>query len=390
MLLALAAKGGSLATGGQVSAILLAILAGILWRNLAGVGAWAEPGLEFASLRLLRIGIALIGLRLTLALLAGVSFVAVPVVIACVAVALIAGVALGRLFGVSPGIRQLLAAGTAICGCTAIIAIAPLVKARQQDIGIAIACVVLFGSAAMVAYPWIAHALFGTDMAAAAIFFGASIQDTSQVVGAAMIYAQQFDAPDTVAIAGLTKFMRTFGLLVLVPMSAMWMARARREGRRARSKGLRGGSAARVRDRVHAAGRRAHGRRRLDRRAGVAGAAALRAAGVGAAADLRHGRSGPGHHLCTPARRRLATARRRLPRRHGDRRHRPRPAAPLRDGDVHLFAQYQKVTLTFDKGERPLRYCCQLALRFIAPHCMRSPRSQPQSACSRHHELSCR
>ena len=201
-LLALAAKAASFATGGQVSAILLAILAGILWRNLAGVGAWAEPGLEFASLRLLRIGIALIGLRLTLALLAGVSFVAVPVVIACVAVALIAGVALGRLFGVSPGIRQLLAAGTAICGCTAIIAIAPLVKARQQDIGIAIACVVLFGSAAMVAYPWIAHALFGSDMAAAAIFFGASIQDTSQVVGAAMIYAQQFDAPDTVAIAG--------------------------------------------------------------------------------------------------------------------------------------------------------------------------------------------
>ncbi len=168
------------------------------------------------------------------------SFVAVPVVIACVAVALIAGVGLGRLFGVSPGIRRLLAAGTAICGCTAIIAIAPLVKARQQDIGIAIACVVLFGSAAMVVYPWIAHALFGTDMAAAAIFFGASIQDTSQVVGAAMIYAQQFDAPDTVAIAGLTKFMRTFGLLVLVPMSAMWMARAEGKDGAARSKGLRG------------------------------------------------------------------------------------------------------------------------------------------------------
>ena len=190
------------------------------------MSAWAEPGLEFASLRLLRIGIALIGRRLTLALLAGVSFVAVPVVVACVAVALIAGVGIGRLFRVSPGIRQLLAAGTAICGCTAIIAIAPLLKVRQQDIGISIACVVLFGSAAMVAYPWIAHAFFGTDTAAAAIFFGASIQDTSQVVGAAMIYAQQFGAPDTVAIAGLTKFMRTFGLLVLVPVAAMWTSRA--------------------------------------------------------------------------------------------------------------------------------------------------------------------
>jgi uncharacterized integral membrane protein (TIGR00698 family) len=215
------------------------VLAGILWRNLAGVGARAEPGIEFASLRLLRIGIALIGLRLTLALLAGVSFVALPVVVACISVALIAGVGLGRLLRVSPGIQRLLAAGTAICGCTAIVAIAPLVKARQQDIGIAIACVVLFGSIAMIAYPWIAHAFFGTDAAAAAIFFGASIQDTSQVVGAALIYAQQFDAPDTVAVAGLTKFMRTFGLLVLVPAAAMWMARSEAEENRARPQGLR-------------------------------------------------------------------------------------------------------------------------------------------------------
>ena len=200
---------------------------GILWRNLAGVGAWAEPGLEFAGQTLLRIGIALIGLRLTLALLAGVSLVAVPVVVACIAVALIVTIGLGRLFGVAPGIRQLLAAGTAICGCTAIIAIAPLVRARQQDIGISIACVVLFGSIAMVAYPWLAHALLRRPTwPRPAMFFGASIQDTSQVVGASLIYAQQFDAPDAVAIAGLTKFMRTFGLLVLVPMTAMWMSRS--------------------------------------------------------------------------------------------------------------------------------------------------------------------
>jgi len=71
--LAIAAKGLSFATNGQVSAILLAIVFGILWRNLAGLGGWAEPGLEFAGKTLLRIGIALIGLRLTFALLTGVS-----------------------------------------------------------------------------------------------------------------------------------------------------------------------------------------------------------------------------------------------------------------------------------------------------------------------------
>jgi uncharacterized integral membrane protein (TIGR00698 family) len=237
--LAIGAKLVSLATGGQVSAILCAVLLGILWRNLAGIGGWADPGILFARYKLLRVGIALIGLRLTLALLAGVSLLAVPVVIACISVALIAGVGLGRLFGVSVGIQRLLAAGTAICGCTAIIAVAPLIRAREQDIGISIACIVLFGSAAMLVYPWIAHAVFGTDMAAAGLFFGASIQDTSQVVGAAMIYAQQFDAPDAVAVAGLTKFLRTFGLLVLVPATAMWVARSETKEDPARAKGLR-------------------------------------------------------------------------------------------------------------------------------------------------------
>ena len=215
------------------------MLLGVLWRNLAGIGDWADPGILFARYKLLRIGIALIGLRLTLALLAGVSLVAVPVVVACISVALMAGVGLGRLFGVSVGIQRLLAAGTAICGCTAIIAVAPIIKAREQDIGISIACIVLFGSVAMLVYPWIAHTIFSADMAAAGLFFGASIQDTSQVVGAAMIYAEQFNAPDAVAVAGLTKFLRTFGLLVLVPVAAMWMARAEAGEGSARAKGLR-------------------------------------------------------------------------------------------------------------------------------------------------------
>jgi uncharacterized integral membrane protein (TIGR00698 family) len=237
--LALAAKAVSFASGGQVSAILLAVVLGILWRNLAGVRAWAEPGLEFASRTVLRIGIALIGLRLTLALLSDVSLTAVQVVVACIVTALVAAFAFGRLFGITPGVQRLLAVGTAICGCTAIIAVAPLLKSRQQDIGVAIACIVLFGSIAMVGYPWLAPLFFGDDVAAAGMFFGASIQDTSQVVGASMIYAQQFGAPDAVAVAGFTKFMRTFGLLVMLPAATIWMARNEAKGGAPRPKSLR-------------------------------------------------------------------------------------------------------------------------------------------------------
>ncbi len=213
------------ATGSAVSPVLCAIGLGILWRNTAGVGAWAERGIEFAGQTLLRIGIALIGLRLTLLLLGDVSVQALPVVLACVVVAAGTALGLGRLLGVSTGMRQLLAAGTAICGCTAIIAVAPLLNARKADIGIALTCVVLFGSLAMIGYPWLAGALFGSAALPAGMFLGASIHDTSQVVGASLIYAQQFQAPDAVAIAGVTKFMRTLGLMLLVPLAAWWGAR---------------------------------------------------------------------------------------------------------------------------------------------------------------------
>ena len=213
------------ATGSAISPVLCAIALGILWRNLVGVGAWAEAGVEFSAKTLLRIGIALIGLRLTLLVLADASLMAVPIVLACVTVALVSVLGLGRVLGVSQGMRHLLAAGTAICGCTAIIAVAPILRAQKADVGIALTCVVLFGSAAMMGYPWIAGAIFGSAALPSGTFFGSSIHDTSQVVGAAMIYADQFHAPDAVAIAGLTKFMRTLGLLLLVPLAAYWMAR---------------------------------------------------------------------------------------------------------------------------------------------------------------------
>jgi uncharacterized integral membrane protein (TIGR00698 family) len=218
----------SAATGGAVSAILCAVVLGMLWRNLVGAGRWADPGLEFAGQTLLRVGIVLIGLRLTWTVLAESGMTALPLVIACVSIALLVAMGVGRLLGVSSRIRQLLAAGTAICGCTAIIAVAPILRAQKADVGIAIACIVLFGSIAMVAYPWLAGLVFGADAAQAGMFFGASVHDTSQVVGASLIYAEQFDAPGAVAVAGFTKFLRTSGLLVLVPVAAMWVARSDR------------------------------------------------------------------------------------------------------------------------------------------------------------------
>lgn len=219
--------GGALAHGrpSPISPVLVGIVLGVLWRHFVGVGARSEAGVRWVLGTLLLIGIALVGLRLTLPGLAGVGLVALPVVVICILVALTVSYLVGRLLGLSPGLVSLLAVGSAVCGCTAIVATAPVIRARAIDTGTALTCVVLIGSTGMLLYPWIASAVFGTEALPAGVFLGSAIHDTSQVIGAALIYAQQFHSPDAVAVASATKLLRNLSIIVLVPLLG-WRAHA--------------------------------------------------------------------------------------------------------------------------------------------------------------------
>jgi uncharacterized integral membrane protein (TIGR00698 family) len=210
-----------------VSAVLCAVLFGVICRNVIGLFPRVEfesfvRGLQWITNNILRVGIALVGLKLSLNGLASTATMALPVVIACISVAVIVSVFVGRLFGLSKPMRLLLAAGTSVCGCTAICAMTPVVRARAVESGLAVTCVVVLGCTGMLLYPWLAHSTFGSATHAAAVFLGTSIHDTSQVMGASMIYAQQFNAADAVPIAGFTKLLRNLSLLILVPVFAMW------------------------------------------------------------------------------------------------------------------------------------------------------------------------
>ena len=205
-----------------VSPVLCAVLLGVAWRNTIGLNDGFVPGLQWITNNLLRLGIALVGLRLSLHGLATTVGMALPVVIACITTALVVSVVVGKMFGLSQPLRFLLAAGTAVCGCTAICAVTPVVKARAVDTGLALTCVVVLGCTGMLVYPWLAHTVFGSATNAAGVFLGTSIHDTSQVMGASLIYAQQFDASDAVPVAGFTKLLRNLSLLILVPLFAMW------------------------------------------------------------------------------------------------------------------------------------------------------------------------
>jgi uncharacterized integral membrane protein (TIGR00698 family) len=206
-----------------LSPVMCAVILGMLWRNTLGVPVWATSGLKWAMHRLLRTGIALVGLRLTLSGASAIAVTALPVALGCLAVALLAGTALARLLAVPRRLGVLLAVGTAVCGCTAVVALSPVIKARHAETAFAVTCVVLFGCIAMLLYPWVAGHFFGASPVHAGIFLGTAIHDTSQVIGAALIYSQQAAAPAALAAASVAKLLRNLSIAVIIPAAA-WFA----------------------------------------------------------------------------------------------------------------------------------------------------------------------
>jgi uncharacterized integral membrane protein (TIGR00698 family) len=209
-----------------VSAALFAVLLGVAARIATGSCERWTPGLSWVTDKLLRIGIALIGLRLTLGGAASVGGNAVPAVLACITAALVTSIAIGRLLGLTQTYALLIAIGTAVCGCTAIIAASPVMRAREVETGIAVTCVVALGCFGMLTYPWLAHVLFADSPRAAAIFLATSIHDTSQVVGAALAYSQQFGAAEVTSVAAFTKMLRNLTMIVLIPLLGAWALRS--------------------------------------------------------------------------------------------------------------------------------------------------------------------
>jgi uncharacterized integral membrane protein (TIGR00698 family) len=208
----------------RVSPVLCAVLIGMIWRNTLGIPRWSKDGLDWTMQRVLRTGIALIGLRLTLAGAGIIAATAVPVVIVCIVVALFAGIGISKLMGVPRRLGTLLAVGTAVCGCTAVVALSPVIRAKNVETAYAVTCVVLFGCIGMLFYPWLAAGLFGSSPLLAGVFLGTSIHDTSQVVGSALIYSQQHAAPDALSAASVTKMLRNLSIAILIPAAA-WLMR---------------------------------------------------------------------------------------------------------------------------------------------------------------------
>jgi len=133
-------------------------------------------------------------------------------IVVFVACTLLAGLLLGRLVKVDEDQSRLLSTGTAICGGTAIVTLAPIIRARPESVAICIGIVFILNAFAILLLPWLGHYLelaqdqFGVWVALA-------IHDTSSVVGAAAIYGDR-----ALEVATTVKLVRT---LLLIPVALL-------------------------------------------------------------------------------------------------------------------------------------------------------------------------
>ena len=207
---------------GALSPMILAILIGIGLRNTVGAPAWAGPGIAFSMRRLLRLAIILLGLQLTAAQVVQVGAVGVAIIAAVLIATFAFTVAAGRLMGVDRKLAQLIAAGTSICGASAVIAVNTVAEAPDEDVAYAVACVTVFGSLSMALYPLL-PGLLHLDPRAYGLWTGASIHEIAQVVAAA--YQPGKAAGDFGTMAQLTRVM------MLAPMViGLGFLAARRRG----------------------------------------------------------------------------------------------------------------------------------------------------------------
>lgn len=201
-----------------VSSIMVAIVLGMVIANTIKLPDNLQSGLKFCSSTILRIGIMLLGIRLSLAGAGQFTLVALPFVVVAIAIGLFTVASLGRYMGLSKQLSGLIAVGTSICGCTAIVATAPLIKANESEVSYAVACITVFGLAAMFIYPFLAHQVFATQPELAGLFLGTSIHETAQVAGAGLMYEAQYNAPVALDIATVTKLVRNLCMIAVIPL----------------------------------------------------------------------------------------------------------------------------------------------------------------------------
>jgi uncharacterized integral membrane protein (TIGR00698 family) len=186
-------------------AMLLALLIGMALNPVFSARPALAPGVKLSARTLLRLGIVLLGARVTVGELTNLGAPTLLLAAGGVAVTVAGGWAIGRALGLKSDHAALSAGAVAICGASAALAIAAVLPRREEsdrNTMLTIIGVATLSTIAMVLYPLLAQAI-GLDDRAAGVFLGASIHDVAQVVGAGFMISP--DAAETATIVKLSR-----------------------------------------------------------------------------------------------------------------------------------------------------------------------------------------
>ncbi|MCC8189998.1 MAG: putative sulfate exporter family transporter [Planctomycetes bacterium] len=202
------------------------ILAGVIVASLVPLPAVLRPGCTAAGKQILQAAVILLGAGLNLAAVWRTGVATLGLMIVTITAVFAVAWVLGRILAVPAGNRDLIASGTAICGGSAIAAVAPVIGAPDEELSYSVSVVFLFNLAAVILFPLLGHAL-GLSPEVFGVWAGTAVNDTSSVMAAAFAY----DAA-SVPTATLVKMTRT---VMIVPMALLFslVAAARRRGQAA-------------------------------------------------------------------------------------------------------------------------------------------------------------
>ncbi|MBR8318795.1 MULTISPECIES: YeiH family protein [Burkholderia cepacia complex] len=215
-----------------LSPLIVGIVAGALYGNALRDGmpaSWAA-GVNFSARKLLRIAVAFFGLRVSLQEIAQVGLPGLAVSVLIVVSTLAIGTWVGmKLMKLDRDAALLTAAGSAICGAAAVLAFESTLQSKPHQSAMAVGSVVLFGTLSMFLYPLAYHAgLLNLDPAGLGLFFGGTIHEVAQVVGAASDIS-----PEVVHVATIVKMTRVMLLVPVLLALGWWLARSSRSARSA-------------------------------------------------------------------------------------------------------------------------------------------------------------
>lgn len=199
---------------------LLCLISGIILGNIISLSPSINSGRDWVKKNILQLAIIFLGFKISIVQVLELSMSSLILILMIFLLVAVLFYFLKNIFNKDQELVRLIGIGTAVCGVTAIMASSSILKSKERDVTIAILIVVLWGSIAVFAYPFLVEQMFSTPEAKG-LFLGVGIHDTSQVIASALVHFDLYQQEAVLETATLTKLIRNLFLAILIPYLAI-------------------------------------------------------------------------------------------------------------------------------------------------------------------------